>query len=148
MSGQLALKHAMEARNRAQDKWPHPLRMVDYLVKASLQKPKLVIRMAAQSTVNGDLLKHGRLARKHVGAVKKYEQDKLTRMHQMEDKLVWEMLRKPKFAIRTAAQSTVNGVLMVNGRHAHKAVVEVLGAKQGRNWLKKLMVDRALGMHR
>ena len=104
VSGHLALNHAVEERNRAQDKWPHPLRMVDYLVKASLQKPKLVIRMAAQSTVNGDLLKHGRLARKHVGAVKKYEQDKLTHLHQMEDKLVKEMLRKQNFAIRTAVQ--------------------------------------------
>ena len=59
-----------------------------------------------------------------------------------------EMLRKQKFAIRLAAQSTVNGDLMVNGRLAHKVVAEVLGAKQGRNWLKKLMVDRALGMQR
>ena len=116
-------------------------------MKASLQKPKLVIRTAAQSTVNGDLMKNGRLARKHVGAVKKYEQDKLTRLHQMEDKLVREMLRKPKFAIRTAAQSTVNGDLMVNGRLAHKFVVEVPGAKQDRNWWKKLTVDRALGLH-
>ena len=69
-------------------------------------------------------MNHGHLARKHVGAVKKYELDKLTRMHQMEDKLVREMLRKPKFAIRTAAQSTVNGVLMVNGRLAQNHAEE------------------------
>ena len=35
---------------------------------------------------------------------------------------------------------------MVNGRLAHIFVVQVLGAKQDRNWLKKLMADRALGM--
>ena len=137
VNGHLALKHAMEERNRVQDKWPHPIQMGDYLVKVSLQKPNLVIRKGAQSTVNGDLMKNGRLARKHVGAVKKYEQDKLTHLHQMEDKLVKEMPRKQKVAIRTAAQSTVNGDLMVNGHLAHKVVVEVLGAKQGRNWLKK-----------
>ena len=148
MSGHHAQKHAMKERNRAQGKWPHPLQMEDYLVKASLQKPKPVMRKAAQSTVNGDLMKNGRLARKHVGAVKKCEQDKLTQLHQMGDKLVKEMPRKQKFAIRTAAQSTVNGDLMVNGRLAHKVAAEVLGAKQGRNWLKKLMVDRALGMQR
>ena len=78
-------------------------------------------------------MNHGHLARKHVGAVKKCEQDKLTHMHQMEDKLVREMLRKPKFVIPTAAQSTVNGDLMVNGRLAHKAVAEVLEVKQGLN---------------
>ena len=57
-----------------------------------------------------------------------------------------EMPRKQKFAIRTAVQSTVNGDLMVNGRLAHKAVAEVLGAKQGLKGLKKLMVDRAQGI--
>ena len=148
MNGHLALKHAMEERNRVQDKWPHPLQMEDYLVKASLQKLKLVIRKAAQSTVNGDLMKPGRLARKHVGAVKEYEQDKLTYQHRMEDKRVMEMPRKQKFAIRTSVQSTVNGDLMVNGPLALKVVVEALGAERDRNWLKKLMVDRALGMHR
>ena len=148
MSGHLALKHAMEERNCAQDKWPHPIQMEDYLVKAKLRKLNLVIRKISQSTVNGDLMVHGRLARKHVGAVKKYEQDKLTHLHQMEDKLVKEMPRKQKFAIRKAVQSTVNGDLMVNGRLAHKVVMEVLGAEQDQNWLKKLMADRALGMHR
>ena len=118
MSGHLALKHAMEERNCAQDKWPHPIQMEDYLVKESLQKPKHATRKAVQSTANGDLMKHGRLARKHVGAVKKHEQDKLTRLHQMEDKLVKEMPRKQKFAIRTIVQSTVNGDLMVNGHLA------------------------------
>ena len=73
-------------------------------------------------------MNHGHLARKHVGAVKKCEQDKLTHLHQMEGKLVKEMLRKQKIAIRKVVQSTVNGDLMVNGRLAHKVVVEVLGA--------------------
>ena len=93
-------------------------------------------------------MKHGLLARKHVGEEKKRAQDKLPHLHQMEDKPVKVMLRKRKLAIRKTAQSIVNGDLMANGLLAHIDAVEVIGTEQDQKWSKKLMVDPALGRHR
>ena len=98
--GHFARKHAVEERNHAQDKWPRLHQMVDKPVKEILWKPKLVIRKFAPSTVNGDLMKHGRLARKHAVEEKNHAQDKWLRLHRMEDKPVKGVLWKLNLAIR------------------------------------------------
>ena len=74
--GLLALKHAVEERNHAQDKWPCQHQMEGKIVKETLWKPKLVMRKVALSTVNGDLMEHGRLAHKHAVEERNYAQDK------------------------------------------------------------------------
>ena len=73
-NGRLVRKHAEEERNLAQDKLRY-LRMEDNLAKEKQRKEKHVTRICAQSTVNGDLMANGRLARKHVEMERNLAQD-------------------------------------------------------------------------
>ena len=54
-------------------------------MKEMLRKQKIVKLKAALSTVNGDIMIPGHLARKHVEEEKDHVQDKRPLLHQMED---------------------------------------------------------------
>ena len=54
-------------------------------MKDMLRKRKIAILKAAPSTVNGDIMIPGHLARKHVEEGKDRVQDKRPPLHQMED---------------------------------------------------------------
>ena len=51
-------------------------------------------RFYVKSTVNGDPMVNGHLARKLVEEVRNIAQDKLPRLHQMGEKIVKEILRR------------------------------------------------------
>ena len=73
--GHLARKHAVEERNCVQDKWSRLHQMEETPVKEALWMPKLVIRKIVRSTVNGDLMKNGRLALKHAAEERNFALD-------------------------------------------------------------------------
>ena len=73
-------------------------------MKDMLRKQKIAILKAALSTVNGEIMIPGHLARKHVEEGKNLVQDKRPLLHQMEDYLVKEILRKQKIVVMLSVQ--------------------------------------------
>ena len=73
-------------------------------MKEILWNSKIVILKIAQSTVIGEIMIPGHLARKHVEEGKNLVQDKRPLLHQMEDYLVKEILRKQKIVVMLSVQ--------------------------------------------
>ena len=73
-------------------------------MKEMLRKQKIAILKAALSTVNGEIMIPGHLARKHVEEGKNLVQDKRPLLHQMEDYLVKEILRKQRIVVMLSVQ--------------------------------------------
>ena len=73
-------------------------------MKEMLRKQGIAILKAALSTVNGEIMIPGHLARKHVEEGKNLVQDKRPLLHQMEDYLVKEILRKQKIVVMLSVQ--------------------------------------------
>ena len=93
-------------------------------MKEKLRKQKIVILKAAQSTVNGEIMIPGHLARKHAEEERNPAQGKSKYSNHKGEKLVKEKERKQLDVTRICAQSTVNGDLMANGRLALRHVEE------------------------
>ena len=122
--GQIVPNHVEKDKKLVQEQKPYLLQTEVNHVKERRRKYNLVIRMHAQSTVNGALMKHGPIALNHVEEDKKVVQDLKPYRHLTEVNLVKGKLRKNNLVVRKHAQLTVNGVPMENGQTVPNHVAE------------------------